>query len=136
MTLKSDIIIVEKQMSFRGKINTMALKLGQNCQSYFMLNYGREKKIVEFPAYYKTQVLGNLMKKVTLKNGKEKYRTLDDRDRKKWSVEETFAILSLRDDFETMNEIWEMKKRDDVSDCISQLQAFKYLYFVDKLVEF
>ena len=43
-----DIIIVEKQMSFRGKINTMALKLGQNCQSYFMLNYGREKKIVEF----------------------------------------------------------------------------------------
>lgn len=131
-----DIIIVEKQMSFRGKINTMALKLGQNCQSYFMLNYGREKKIVEFPAYYKTQVLGNLMKKVTLKNGKEKYRTLDDRDRKKWSVEETFAILSLRDDFETMNEIWEMKKRDDACDCISQLQAFKYLYFVDKLVEF
>ena len=131
-----DIIIVEKQMSFRGKINTMALKLGQNCQSYFMLNYGREKKIVEFPAYYKTQVLGSLMKKVTLKNGKEKYRTLDDRERKKWSVEETFAILSLRDDFETMNEIWEMKKRDDVSDCISQMQAFKYLYFVDKLVEF
>jgi hypothetical protein len=131
-----NIIIVEKQMSFRGKINTMDLKLGQNCQSYFMLNYGREKKIVEFPAYYKTQVLGALMKKTTLKNGKEKWKTLDDRERKKWSVEETFGILSLREDYETMNEIWEMKKRDDVSDVITQMQAFKYLYFVDKMVDF
>jgi hypothetical protein len=131
-----DIIIVEKQMSFRGKINTMALKLGQNCLSYFIFNYGREKKIVEFPAYHKTQVLSSLMKKVKLKNGKEKYKSLDDRERKKWSVEETFGILSLREDYEMMNEIWEMKKRDDVSDAITQMQAFKYLYFVEKMKNF
>ena len=32
-------VIVEKQMAFGRKINTMALKLGQSCQSYFMMNY-------------------------------------------------------------------------------------------------
>ena len=36
-----DYIIVEQQMSFGAKVNTMALKLGQHCESYFMIKYGR-----------------------------------------------------------------------------------------------
>ena len=34
-----DIIIIEKQMSFGKKHNTMALKLGQHCWSYFSIKY-------------------------------------------------------------------------------------------------
>ena len=130
---KVSYIIVEKQMAFRGKINTMALKLGQNCQSYFMMNYGRKLKVIEFPAYYKTTVLGAPQTATNTKTGKVKFKTLGDRERKVWSVKEVFGILSLRNDYETMSEIGEMKKKDDVSDVIAQLQAFKYLHFVEKM---
>ena len=130
---KVSYVIVEKQMAFKGKINTMALKLGQNCQSYFMINYGRDLKIIEFPAYYKTLVLGAPQTESKTKTGKVKFKTLGDRERKVWSVKEVFGILSLRNDYETMSEIGEMKKKDDVSDVIAQLQAFKYLYFVEKM---
>ena len=53
-----DAFVIEKQMSFGKKHNTMALKLGQHCWSYFAFKYSRFKKIVEFPAYHKTQILG------------------------------------------------------------------------------
>ena len=129
-------VIVEKQMAFGKKINTMALKLGQSCQSYFMLNYGRDVKVIEFPAYHKTLVLGAPQTLTKTKTGKVKYKTLGDRERKKWSVKEGFYILSLREDHETMSELGTIKKLDDVNDVIVQLQAFKYLYFVEKLLHF
>ena len=130
---KVSYVIVEQQCSFRGKINTMALKLCQSTQSYFMMNFGRQLKVIEFPSYYKTQVLGAPQSETKTKTGKIKYKTLGDRERKKWSVQEGFYILSLREDYETMGEIGLMKKRDDVNDVIIQLQAFKYLYFVQKM---
>ena len=49
--------IIERQMGFRNKRNTMALKLGQHCYSYFSIFY-QEKNIIDYPAYHKTQVLG------------------------------------------------------------------------------
>ena len=130
---KVSYVIVEQQCSFRGKINTMALKLCQSTQSYFMMNFGRQLKVIEFPSYYKTQVLGAPQSETKTKTGKIKYKTLGDRERKKWRVQEGFYILSLREDYETMGEIGLMKKRDDVNDVIIQLQAFKYLYFVQKM---
>ena len=130
---KVSYVIVEQQCSFRGKINTMALKLCQSTQSYFMMNFGRQLKVIEFPSYYKTQVLGAPQSETKTKTGKIKYKTLGDRERKKWSVQEGFYILSLREDYETMGEIGLMKKRDDVNEVIIQLQAFKYLYFVQKM---
>ena len=130
---KISYVVVEKQMAFGKKINTMALKLGQSCQSYFMINFGREIKVIEFPAYYKTLVLGAPQEKTTLKSGKIKYKTLGDRERKKWAVQEAFGVLSLREDVETMSHIGSLKKKDDVSDVICQLQAFKYLFFIEKM---
>jgi hypothetical protein len=127
------IIIVEKQMAFGKKINTMALKLGMNCQSYFMLNYKRNIKIIEFPAYYKTITLACEKDMSKTKTGKITYKNIGDRARKKWTVEETFGILNLREDFDTMAEIGLDKKKDDKCDTICQLQAFKYLYFVEKM---
>ena len=128
---KVDYIIVERQMSFGKKINTMALKLGQHCQSYFINKYGRDKKVIEFDAYHKTHVLGAEKIKTFTKTGKVSYKNIGDKERKKWTVEQAFSILELRDDFETMSEIGSMKKKDDVCDNICMMQAFKYLCFVD-----
>ena len=36
---KCSIFIIERQMAFMGKRNTMALKLGQHCFSYFIFNF-------------------------------------------------------------------------------------------------
>ena len=55
---KCSVIIIEQQMSFKNVRNTMAIKLAQNCASYFLHRYGIDKEIIEFPAYHKTQVLG------------------------------------------------------------------------------
>ena len=126
-------VIVEQQMAFGKKVNTMALKLGQNCQSYFMFNYGKDEiQIVEFPAYHKTQVLGAKKTESVTKRGKKTYKVMGDKERKVWSVKEGYYLLALREDYETMNEIQQMKKKDDVNDVILQLQAYKYLTFVEK----
>ena len=130
----ADYFVIEQQMSFGRKTNTMALKLGQHCESYFINKYGRcDKKVIEFPSYHKTQVLGAEKTLTKTKTGRVSYKTLGDRERKKWSTEQCFYILTLREDFETICELGLRKKKDDVSDCVLQLQAFKYLYFVDKV---
>ena len=126
------IIIIEKQMSFGKKINTMALKLGQNCMSYFIFKYGMFKTIIEFPAYYKTQVLGCSKIVKTNKKGVSKYISVDKPRRKKWSIEEAINILTLRNDLETLDYIKKCKKKDDLADVMTQLQAFKYLFFIEK----
>lgn len=123
--------IVEQQMSFGKKCNTMALKIGQHCESYFMFKYGRFKNVIEFPSYHKTQILGfqKILKKS--KNGKTKYIS-DAYKRKKWAIEIATYILTQREDFETLEYLLKNKKKDDISDTIIQLQAWKYLNFIDK----
>jgi hypothetical protein len=126
-------IVVEQQMSFGKKVNTMALKLGQHCESYFLFKYGRFKEVIEFPSYYKTQVLGSEKIKKITKTGKTSYKAIDKTKRKKWAIDEASMILAEREDFHTLSEITSIKKSDDVSDVIIHLQAFKYLYFIDKI---
>lgn len=129
---KVDYFIVEQQMSFGSKINTMALKIGQHCESYFMIKYGRAKKVIEFPSYHKTQVLGSEKIEKVTKTGKKSYKNIDKPARKKWSIETAYGILTEREDFDTIEEITKSKKKDDLCDVIIQAQAFKYLHFVDK----
>jgi len=139
---KVSYFIIEQQMSFGKKNNTMALKLGQNCISYFMFCYGRFKNIIEFPAYYKTQILGAKKNEKKLKSGKIKYISIDKPERKKWSIMKAVEILENRKDLNTLEELKSItknkkvnKKRiindDDKCDVICQLQAYKYLKFVD-----
>jgi hypothetical protein len=128
------IIIIEKQMSFGKKINTMALKLGQNCMSYFIFKYGMFKTIIEFPAYYKTQILGCSKIIKTNKKGVSKYISVDKSKRKKWSIEEAINILTLRNDIITLEHLKTSKKKDDLADVLTQLQAFKYLFFIEKII--
>jgi len=126
--------VIEKQMSFGKTHNTMALKLGQHCYSYFCFKYGRFKEIIEFPAYYKTQILGAQKIEKKTKSGKISYKAMDKPTRKKWSVVKATDILTARGDTETISSLTNVRKRDDLADCLTQLQAWKYLVFVDKML--
>lgn len=127
-------IIIEKQMSFgKGKNNPMAMKLGQHCYSYFTFKYGRTKTIVDFPAYHKTQILGApKVKGKPYKSGKTRWKAMDKKSRKKWSIEKAIEILTSRGEIDILDSLTTVKKRDDLADTLTQLQAFKYLTFVNK----
>lgn len=132
---KCDIFVIEKQMSFGQKHNTMALKLGQHCWSYFALRYGRNKEIVEFPAYHKTQILGAPKLEKLTKTGKVTYKAVDKPTRKKWCITKAEDIISSRGDMDTLEILRKARKKDDLSDVICQLQAFKYCKFIDKFIQ-
>ena len=117
----ADYIVIEKQM----KVNQKACRLSVCCISYFVMNYGLSKKIIEFDAYYKTTILGAVKNKKVLKNGNVKYTSVDKPTRKKWAIDQAFSILACKEDYETMSEISGLKKFDDVCDTICMLQAFK-----------
>ena len=124
--------IIEKQMCFDKIRNLMAIKLGQHCQSYFILKYPEKiKNIIEFPAYHKTILLG--AKKIKgnkiLKNGKHNWKTMDKKSRKKWAILKAIEILKLRNEEIS---ITEFKKKDDLADTLLQMQAFKILNFFKK----
>jgi len=124
-----DAFVIEKQMSFGKRHNTMALKLGQHCWSYFSFKYSRSKEIVEFPAYHKTQILGAKKLEKNNKKGNIKYTSIDKPARKKWSVEKAMDILKSRNDFDTIKNLTSARKRDDLADVLCQLQAFKILTY-------
>lgn len=130
---KCSVFQIELQMSFGKRRNPMAVKLAQHTYSYFAIRYGRfGKTIVEFPAYYKTQILGcEKLAGKTYKNGKTKWMAIDQRSRKKWSVEKATDILKNRGEETTIDNIKSKTKKDDLADTITQLQAFKYLYYVE-----
>jgi hypothetical protein len=128
-----ETFVIEKQMSFGKRNNTMAVKLAQHCWSYFSFRYGRFKQIIEFPAYYKTQILGAPKVEKKLKSGKISFKSMEKPARKKWSIVQTTEIFNDRLDDHTMSNLNSNKKKDDLSDCVSQLQAYKYIVFVDKI---
>jgi hypothetical protein len=108
---KCSTIIIEQQMSFGSKINTMAIKIAQHTYSYFLFRYGNAKKIIEFPSYNKTQILG-------APSG------LDKPQRKKWAIEKANEIWTMRGDLDTIDMIGTKKKKDDMSDCLLHVLAY------------
>jgi hypothetical protein len=125
--------VIEEQMSFGKKLNKTAVKLGQHCYSYFTFKYGRFKPVFEFHAYYKTQILGAPKEEVDpCKSGKRKFKTMEKGGRKKWAVTKLTEVLNLRGETEVLDTVKSVKKKDDLSDTLCQLQAWKYLALVDK----
>lgn len=108
---KCSTIIIEQQMSFGRSINTMAIKIAQHTYSYFLFRYGNSKKIVEFPSYNKTQILG-------APGG------LDKPKRKKWAIEKANEIWTVRGDMDTIDMIAKKKKKDDMSDCLLHVLSY------------
>jgi hypothetical protein len=123
-----DIIVIEQQM----KTNPMAQRLEQHCVSWFTFMYLDTKEIVIFPSRNKTQVLG-APKKVYNQN-KEVWKKMTKHQRKKWACDEASFILTLRNDTDSLHFIFNINKskRDDLSDVIVQLNAFKIKCFIDK----
>lgn len=104
-------IIIEQQMSYGSKINTMAIKIAQHTYSYFLFRYGVSKPIVEFPSYNKTQILG-------APAGLEKPQ------RKKWAVAKANEIWTLRGDVDASEYVSSKKKKDDMSDCLLHVLSY------------
>ncbi len=129
---KCEAFVVEMQMSFRGVYNVKALKLGQHCLSYFALKFGREKYMIEYPAFHKTEVLGaqKIHKGVT-KKGVTTYKSMDKPARKKWSVAKACEILEMRGEDDTLSGLTSKAKRDDLADTLLQLLSWKVLHHVD-----
>lgn len=128
---KCNVIVIEEQMSFGKKVNLMAIKLAQHCYSYFALRYGREKIIISFPAYHKTQILGaKMVPGKPYKNGRIRYKAMEQRHRKKWAVEKCVQILEERGEEDALKKIRGRKKADDMADTFLQAQACKYLMYV------
>ena len=119
---KCNHILIEKQMSFRGKYNVMAMKLAQFVFSYFTIKYRDTKFIIDYPAYHKTQVLGANKSEV-----KQKPK------RKKWAIKKSQEILDYTKDKKGLDEWNKYKKKDDVSDCMLMNITYIYLHFIDKL---
>ena len=127
---KCRIVIIEQQMNR----NPMALKIAQHCYSYFIFKYGRFKQVMEFPAYYKTQVLGAPKNVSYTKKGKARYKALTKPERKKWAIEKATEILIARNEFRSLSDILSSRKKDDICDCVLMIEAFKYLAFVDRVI--
>ena len=104
-------IVIEQQMSFGSRINTMAIKIAQHAYSYFLFRYGNAKTIIEFPSYNKTQLLGAPA-------------GLAKPQRKKWAVEKANEIWTLRGDLEASGYVMSKRKKDDMSDCLLHVLAY------------
>jgi len=108
---KCSTIIIEQQMSFGSRVNTMAIKIAQHVYSYFLFRYGDSKTIIEFPSYNKTQLLG-------APSGMDKPK------RKKWAIQEADKIWTLRGDIKTVELVGSKNKKDDMSDCLLHVLAY------------
>jgi hypothetical protein len=126
---RCEVFVIEQQVAFKGKQNTMAIKLGQHCFSYFCIKYGKTKQVIEFPSYHKTQVLGAPKIK-----GETRYKVMTKTQRKRWSVDKATDILINRNDFKFASILTSEKKKDDIADCITMFQSWKLLHFVDKIL--
>lgn len=118
-------IVIEQQV----KRNPMAQRLEQHCVSWFTFIYLDTKPIIVFPSSNKTRVLG-APKKVEV-NGK--LQKVTKHMRKKWACDEAERIFSLRDDIESIHYIFvkNKSKKDDLSDVVVQMNAFKIKCFID-----
>ena len=130
---KCDYFVIEQQMCFQSVRNTLAVKLAQHCFSYFTIFYGdiQKDKIIEFPAFYKTQLLGapKIKGNKIYKNGNHSWKSMTKPARKKWAIKKATEILKLRNRDNIMEQY---KKKDDLADTLIQLQAFKIHHFVKK----
>lgn len=104
-------IVIEQQMSYGSKINTMAIKIAQHTYSYFLFRYGQTKPIVEFPSYNKTQILG-------APAGLEKPQ------RKKWAIAKADEIWTIRGDMDASSYVGSKRKKDDMSDCLLHVLSY------------
>ena len=118
-----------------GGANMDMIRLGEACYSWFIDHYYPGIDIGYFGSKYKTQILGapqtiTKIKRSGPNKGQEVTEKMKKYDRKKWSVEKCFEILELRKDQDGIDLLGLTKrgkqKLDDIADCVTMTQAFKY----------
>ena len=131
-----DIIVIEQQL----KTNPMAQRIEQHCISWFTFNYLDSKEIIVFPSRNKYLMLG--LPKNVFDEKKKIVRKITKNERKKWACDFTLSILSNKktsDKEEVINSkqlleyIFQKNsdKKDDISDTICQLNAYKIKKYLD-----
>lgn len=112
---KCDFFVVEKQL----KANPEAQFVDHAIQSYLTIYYGQFKQLVSFSSKNKTKLFDET--KMT------KYQ------RKKWAIEKAYHVLTVRNDLVALAYLESLSKKDDVSDAMCQLDAFKTMLFAKKI---
>ena len=117
-----DEIIIERQMLK----NNIATALMHYIQSWFMITYGPFKKVTLFPSKHKTRVLGAPLK---IQNENGKVERVNKNFRKKWSTMRAHQILTIRDETNTIDYIFNLNKskKDDLCDVITQALSYHIL---------
>lgn len=118
------VIIIEKQMHQ----NNIAVRIQSHLESILGLLYP-EIQLMLFPSKNKT-IINGAPDKLTNKKGITKKITYAQR--KKWSFTLTKKILEDRKDEKGLDLLSRENKQDDMSDCLTELQAAKYLFFIEK----
>lgn len=108
------LFVIERQM----KKNHVAQRIEKLIYSYLINRYGPFKVVTDIQASRKTQVLG-APKKMTKPQ------------RKAWAVEEGKKVYEYRNDQKGLVDIQLSKKKDDLGDSLLQLQALKFLVYVE-----
>ena len=136
-----DTVVIEQQL----KTNPMAQRVEQHCISWFTFNYLDSKEIIVFPSRNKYLMLG--LPKTTFDEKKKIVRKLTKNERKKWACDYTFSILTNKKTVQVdkkngtiinceqlLEYIFQKNsdKKDDISDTICQLNAYKIKKYLDK----
>jgi hypothetical protein len=108
-----DYLIVEKQL----RANPEAQFVDHALQSYFILQCPTSK-VISFSSKNKTRLFDE--SKMT------KYQ------RKKWATVKALEMMEARNETEIVAYIKSLKKKDDVSDAICQLDAWKAIHYTGK----
>jgi hypothetical protein len=129
--LSCDCILIEKQM----ETNKKAKRLEYHIESFLInlfIDNKSESNVIIYPSSNKTKILGAPKMVPNKKTGNLMKMTTPQR--KKWSEEEMKKILLMRGDMNIFNKLFvENKKADDISDCETMLQSFKFKILCEKL---
>jgi hypothetical protein len=125
--LSCDFVLIEKQV----QKNNNARRIEAHVESFLLnlfLDHNRNTPVIIYPSSNKTRVLG--APKIIVVNGRK--RKMTKVQRKKWSSDVMKNILLKRGDVSTFTNLFvENKKPDDISDCETMLQSFKFKLLVD-----
>jgi|SRR5690606_6200788 len=106
-----DVVLVERQMQFKGIINSNALRVAHHCLSFFELLYP-SINVINYQASRKTVVL-------------DAPKGLTKPQRKKWSITKADEIYTARGDTYSLTKRANAEyKLDDVSDCLLMCLAY------------
>jgi len=121
LIIKTDLMIIERQLP----INYNSTRIMQDTISYFNNIYsgnetGRYPTIVIVAPQLKGKMLGAP-------------KGLPKAELKKWSVDVAYDFLEMDNDLWAINILNSEKKKDDLADVVTQLEAFIIYFEIDKI---